>query len=141
MHDKAARRTTKQRKIILEELRKVTSHPTADELHRMVRLRLPGISIATVYRNLEILSDEGSVLKLDVSGTQRRFDGTPENHYHVRCTSCGKVEDVHMPVVASMDATAANVCGYRVQSHVVEFTGTCPECVSRSGNSPDESKL
>jgi len=131
MNEKPNRRMTRQRQVVLEELRKVTSHPTADQLHQMVRHRLPGISIATVYRNLELLADEGQVLKLDVSGTQRRFDGTPQPHYHIRCSSCGRVDDVHMESVASIEERAAAACGYRVMSHTVEFTGICPECGSR----------
>jgi Fur family ferric uptake transcriptional regulator len=119
---------TRQRKVILEELRKVTSHPTAEDLHRMVRKRLPKISIATVYRNLEILSDEGEVWKMDVAGTQRRFDGSTRNHYHIRCNVCGRMDDVPMETVANMEETAAKCSGYRVFSHRVEFAGICPDC-------------
>jgi Fur family ferric uptake transcriptional regulator len=128
MDSKNGRRMTKQRKIILEELKKVTSHPTADQLHQMVRKRLPNISIATIYRNLETLSDDGLILKMDVAGTQRRFDGNPENHYHIRCCKCGRVDDVHMDRVASIEADARRACGYAVLSHRIEFTGICPEC-------------
>lgn len=128
MEQKTTRRMTRQRQVILEELRKVTSHPTADQLHQMVRRRLPGISIATVYRNLELLADEGQVLKLDVAGTQRRFDGTPTPHYHIRCARCGRVDDVHMESVPNLDEKAGHACGYQVLSHSVEFAGICPEC-------------
>lgn len=128
MKSRSGRRMTKQRKIILEELKKVTSHPTADELHQMVRKRLPRINIATVYRNLEILTNQGEAMKLDVGGTQRRFDGNPENHYHIRCTRCGRVDDVHIEIMASVEKSAAASCGYRVESHSVEFLGICPEC-------------
>ncbi|HKI82610.1 MAG TPA: transcriptional repressor, partial [Pseudodesulfovibrio sp.] len=57
-------RLSKQRKVILEELRKVKSHPTADEVYDMVRKIIPRISLGTVYRNLEFLSSKGLVLKL-----------------------------------------------------------------------------
>ena len=63
---------TKQRKVILEELRKLKTHPSADEIYNIVRERLPRISLGTVYRNLEILSDAGVILKLDVAGSQKR---------------------------------------------------------------------
>jgi Fur family transcriptional regulator, ferric uptake regulator len=130
MNANTFRRMTKQRRVILEELRKVTSHPTADLLHQMVRKSLPKISIATVYRNLEILSEEGLVLKMDVAGTQRRFDGNPHNHYHIRCGVCGRVDDVHMEVVSSIEEDAGKSSGYRVLSHTVEFTGVCPACAN-----------
>jgi Fur family transcriptional regulator, ferric uptake regulator len=128
MNSNPPRRMTKQRKVILEELKKVTSHPTAEDLHFLVRKRLPKISIATVYRNLEILSAEGMVLKMDLAGAQRRFDGTPENHYHIRCSKCGRVDDVDMGIIPMIDETAAKFCGYKVASHWIEFTGVCPDC-------------
>jgi len=69
-------RLTTQRQIILEELAKVTSHPTANEVYDMVRKRLPRIGLGTVYRNLELMADSGVILKIEVGGTQKRFDAT-----------------------------------------------------------------
>ena len=57
---------TRQRQIILEELRKVVTHPSADEVYEMVRKRLPRISLGTIYRNLEILSENGDIQKLEL---------------------------------------------------------------------------
>lgn len=84
-------RLTTQRQIILEELEKVTSHPTANEVYDMVRKRLPRIGLGTVYRNLELMAETGIILKIEVGGTQKRFDATTHPHYHIRCISCGKV--------------------------------------------------
>lgn len=128
MDAKPSRRMTQQRKVILEELKKLTCHPTAEELYRFVREKLPSISIATVYRNLEILSDEGTVLKLNVAGTQRRFDATTANHYHIRCLGCGRVDDVHMELLPILEETAQRSTGYAVVSHRVELSGFCPTC-------------
>jgi Fur family transcriptional regulator, ferric uptake regulator len=77
---KTVRRRTNQRRVILEELMQLRSHLTADEWYRIVRLRLPKVCIATVYRNLEVLFSEGFVQKMDIPGTQRRFDGDTNNH-------------------------------------------------------------
>jgi len=52
-------RNTRQRQVVLEELRKLTSHPTAAELYEITRARLPKISLGTVYRNLEVLAENG----------------------------------------------------------------------------------
>lgn len=121
-------RMTKQRQVILEELCKVTSHPTADEMYQMIRKRLPKISLGTVYRNLEILSELGMVLKLDVGGTQKRFDGNVENHYHARCKHCGSVSDIHMSINADVEAQAQLCTDFNIQRHSLEFTGVCPAC-------------
>ena len=77
-------RLTTQRQIILEELSKVTSHPTANEVYDMVRKRLPRIGLGTVYRNLELMADSGIILKLEVGGTQKRFDATTKTHYQLQ---------------------------------------------------------
>ncbi|PHR30445.1 MAG: transcriptional repressor [Desulfotalea sp.] len=121
-------RLTTQRQIILEELAKVTSHPTANEVYDMVRKRLPRIGLGTVYRNLELMADGGVILKLEVGGTQKRFDATVEPHYHIRCSSCGKVDDVHMKVQDQINQLAANVSNYEILGHHIEFSGICHDC-------------
>ncbi len=125
-------RMTNQRRIILEEIRKVASHPTADEIFRTVRKRLPKISLATVYRNLEILSEFGMIRKLDLAGTQKRFDGYTENHYHVRCVECGRVDDVCLEPDPVIEQAAQGVTDYDVLSHRLEFLGVCAECKKKT---------
>ena len=85
-------RMTRQREVILEELRKVNTHPSADEVYEMVRKRLPRISLGTVYRNLEILSESGDIQKLEPGCTLKRFDGNPSEHSHIRCIRCDRIE-------------------------------------------------
>ncbi len=123
-------RLTTQRQIILEELGKVTSHPTANEVYDMVRKRLPRIGLGTVYRNLELMSDTGMILKLEVGGTQKRFDATVDPHYHIRCLSCGKVDDIDIPMITDINAIAAEKSKYQILGHHIEFTGVCSECSS-----------
>ena len=88
-------RNTPQRRVILEELQKTSSHPTAAELYAKVRRRLPRISLGTVYRNLDLLAEMGKIQKLDLAGGETRFDGNPEPHCHMRCVRCGRVDDLH----------------------------------------------
>lgn len=121
-------RLTTQRQVILEELGKVTSHPTANEVYDMVRKRLPRIGLGTVYRNLELMAESGLILKLEVGGTQKRFDATTDLHYHIRCTECGKVDDIELPVQQEINSIAASATDYQILSHHVEFSGICVEC-------------
>ncbi len=121
-------RLTTQRQIILEELSKVKTHPTASELYDMVRKRLPRIGLGTVYRNLELMAESGMILKIEVGGTQKRFDATTDEHYHIRCSACGKVDDIDVPVVKELVAQAAASSSYSIQGHHVEFTGICADC-------------
>ena len=121
-------RITHQREIILDELRSVKTHPTADELFEQVRGRLPRVSLATVYRNLEWLCQQGIVQKIEVGGRQKRFDGTTNLHYHIRCIGCGRVDDVDMSPVETLDHDLSEKSGYTVIGHRLEFWGTCPGC-------------
>ncbi|MBW1988328.1 MAG: transcriptional repressor [Deltaproteobacteria bacterium] len=134
MQDKTRKmRMTRQRKVILEELKKVTSHPTADQVYQMVKVRLPKISLATVYRNLEALSEAGLILKLELGGIQRRYDGDTSPHHHVRCIACNAVADLPEEAldVGAIDFKSPpdfEICGFRL-----EFLGVCSHCRGRTG--------
>jgi Fur family transcriptional regulator, ferric uptake regulator len=126
-------RMTAQRRIILEELKNVRTHPTAGEIYEIVRKRLPRISLGTVYRNLQILSEIGTIQKLEMAGTQKRFDGVVENHYHVRCIRCGRVDDVLMDSTPMINEALAEASDYEILWHRLEFVGLCPQCKKESG--------
>ncbi|MBW6520067.1 MAG: transcriptional repressor [Desulfoarculaceae bacterium] len=128
MQEPTLMRLTTQRQIILEELLKVSSHPTANEVYDMVRKRLPRIGLGTVYRNLELMAETGMILKLEVGGTQKRFDATIQPHYHIRCLECGKVDDIDIAVQQDINEAAAQASQYQILGHHIEFTGLCVDC-------------
>lgn len=128
-------RMTHQREVILEELRRVKTHPTADELYRLVRDRLPRISRATVYRNLEQLAEAGMVTKLFGTGNQKRFDGDTARHHHVRCVKCGRIADIRLVREPDAEPEVADACGYRILDRQVDYLGICPECRHCDGSS------
>lgn len=121
-------RVTRQRQVLLEELCKLRSHPTADELYQIARRRLPRISLGTVYRNLELMSEHGMIRKLEVGGTQKRFDGNAAPHYHVRCLQCGRVDDLSLPLDMDVEQQARQHTAFTILRHSLEFAGICPEC-------------
>jgi Fur family ferric uptake transcriptional regulator len=121
-------RLTTQRQIILEELAKLKTNPTATDVYDMVRKRLPRIGLGTVYRNLELMADNGMILKIEVGGTQKRFEAITKPHYHIRCSCCGKVEDVDVPVKDDLVKAVTKHCLYQIMGHHVEFSGVCPDC-------------
>lgn len=121
-------RMTNQRRVILEELSRVCSHPTADEIHAMVRKRLPRISLGTVYRNLEVLSDGGFIQKLDVGGPQKLYDAVVDRHYHIRCVRCNRVDDIDIRPMAEFEGLIEKASGYRIVGHRTLFLGVCKGC-------------
>ena len=136
MEAQTAIRLTPQRQVILEELAKVKSHPTANEVYDMVRKRLPRIGLGTVYRNLELMADNGLVIKLEVGGSQKRFDAATHLHYHIRCSCCGRVDDIEMTAMPELDAMAAKMSDYQVLGHHIEFSGLCGGCRTQEARRP-----
>ena len=127
-------RMTKQRRIILEELGNLRTHPTADELYEQVRRRLPRISLGTIYRNLELLSRRGVIRKLEFGGSQMRFDGDLRSHTHIRCMHCGRVDDLPAEAgITECDREILQDTGYTVKERRVEFLGVCAECGKAEG--------
>jgi Fur family ferric uptake transcriptional regulator len=122
------RRNTQQRQVVLEELKKLKTHPTAAELYEIVRRRLPNISLATVYRNLELLSQMNVIQKLDIAGSKARFDGDTSWHHHVRCADCGRVDDIHGLPATIVGDEVKTLTAYKILGHRLEFVGVCPEC-------------
>ena len=121
-------RLTHQRRVILEELKVAQFHPTADEIYERVRQRLPRISLGTIYRNLEILAAHGKIHKLDLPGSQRRFETNLAKHYHVRCTECGKIDDVIFEIPFAFEDNVVSPGNYEICNVRLEFLGFCPEC-------------
>ena len=124
-------RMTSQRQVILRELKKVYTHPTADEIYIIVRKVIPHISLGTVYRNLDILSETGLVRKLECAGNQRRYDGNPERHHHIRCIECGSVADVSPDMVTSFEFSPDRISSWRVVDHQIVFLGVCGSCQAK----------
>ena len=126
-------RMTNQREIILQELQKSKKHMTADELYSRVRKVMPRISLATVYRNLETLSDAGIIAKLEISGRQKRFDYDVEAHDHIYCVQCHRVDNIRFERDLIGDASVASLPeGYKVTGYRVEFVGICPPCQKKN---------
>ena len=128
MKEMKQRRNTRQRQAILEALKRLTSHPTATELYEIVSRDLPRISLGTVYRNLELLAQDGRIQKLNVSEKEARYDGKSIAHTHVRCLQCNRVDDVH-DLPDDLDASGIMILGgYEIIGHHLEFFGHCPAC-------------
>lgn len=128
MKRKILRRETRQKKIILEELKKVNTHPTADSIFRMVRRKLTSISFGTVYRNLNLLRDRGEVLELACGKYSCRYDGDTRNHYHLFCLKCKKASDLDMPVLKNLDEKVSKGSNFLVEYHRIDFYGYCKKC-------------
>lgn len=123
-------RMTPSRRAILDVLRASCGHPTADEILNLIRDRLPRTSLATVYRNLELLAQSGAIRVIEDGRSQRHYDAVLTPHYHVRCGSCGSIVDAPIGRRDELERAAAEASGYEVTGHTLTFTGTCTECAA-----------
>jgi len=121
-------RMTRQRAIILDFLRKLKGHPTADQIYDEVKKRMPRISLGTVYRNLEFLCSQGLVYTVETGCSQRRYECVGEMHYHVRCIDCGYIEDLEFAMELSIEELISKDCDFEITGHCLEFIGYCPKC-------------
>lgn len=124
-------RVTKQRKAIFSALQGDSSHPTADEIYQRVKQRMPHISLATVYRNLKLLSQEGLILEIPTPDGPSRYDPQTHQHYHFLCDRCERVYDVEIPVQAQLNRELGRQ-GFSVRSHETVFYGLCRRCSTRT---------
>ncbi len=92
---------------------------------------MPRISLATVYRNLEILSEAGLIAKLEVSGRQKRFDSDISEHDHIFCVQCQRVDNFTLAREQLGLDSLGSMNGYMVTGYRLEFAGLCKKCKNK----------
>ncbi len=121
-------KNTLQRKIVLETVRAMRNHPTAEDVYQDIQKEHPTISKSTVYRNLHQLSGDGEIRPVLIPDSPERFDDRLSQHYHFRCKQCGRVLDVDMAYFSGINETVQRTYGVQVDEHDVIFKGLCPQC-------------
>lgn len=121
------RRNTKQRQAVLDVIQTHDRHYTADEVYAAVHQRDPHVSRGTVYRNLQILSDENQIRRIRMANASDRYEWNMKEHDHLICRECGKIVDVG-PIQNEVDQAVTKMTGYAEIQHVFVFSGICPEC-------------
>ena len=124
-----ATRNTRQRALVLEAVRSLHNHPTSADVYDAVREKHPSISRATVYRNLNVLTEQGEVLHIPVAGGADRYDFRCDCHYHAICRECGVVYDVEMPSEELL-SSVRDTHGFQIEGFDIIFTGLCPDCAN-----------
>lgn len=128
-------RKSRQREYILDFLRSTDIHPTAQMIYDGIRDEFPNLSIGTVYRNLNILVEQGKAKRLQYGSTFDRYDADLEEHYHFICTQCGRIYDLQIEPKEDLEQIARESSGHHVHSHKIDFFGICKNC--RRKEDPD----
>jgi Fur family peroxide stress response transcriptional regulator len=113
---------------MLAFLRSTDSPPSAAQICDALCEESPGISLATVYRNLEVLLAEGQLREVACEGGPARYDGNLEPHHHFTCEGCGRIVDVDVAMPPSLLRRLSNESGLRAQRVSITFHGLCEAC-------------
>lgn len=122
-------KVTPQRLKIVESLN-TFGHLNIDMLYQEVKETYPNVSLATVYKNIAIMTETGLLEEVKIADRKSVYEVKKEPHLHLHCTACGKIEDFEIDLV-SVTALAEKVSGYEVEATDLVFGGICPECKKR----------
>lgn len=126
-------RLTPQRVALLRLIADSEGHPSAARLYEQIKAQFPTTSAATVYKTLHLLKELDEVLELGFSNDDNRYDGNrPYPHPHLICVRCRQIIDPQVSLVDDLKQEVAELTGYQVISHRLDFYGLCPGCQPRS---------
>ena len=126
-------KVTPQRTAILRLLRDSKEHPGVEKVYRMVLQEFPSVSLATIYKTLELFKDKGLIQEVAASARKVGYDGNPDFHPHLICTGCKKIVDMHLPEASIPEVffqEAKQTHGFQVTNHQLFLFGLCPGCQS-----------
>ena len=124
------RKRSRQRELILTYLRSRTDHPAAETVYQEIRKEMPNISLATVYRNLSLLTEMGEIRKVPVSQGPDRFDANIKPHDHFLCERCGQIMDLEMRRIEKVAKADGTPFEGRIDSQRTNYYGLCPDCLA-----------
>lgn len=115
---------TRQRNAVLRAVNGYCGHPTAEDVYSIVRKNFPNVGLGTVYRNLNILSENGVIRKISLPNEPARFDKFTHQHEHLICIKCGAITDIKEVELKLQD----DMTEYDIISHSIVIYGVCPDC-------------
>ena len=119
---------SRQREAIKSFLSLRNDHPTADTIYEELRKDFPNISLGTVYRNLALLEEIGSIIKITSSNGADRYDADTVLHNHFTCKKCNCVIDLDMDNIDHIKDVASKRFDGLIDNYVAHFYGVCSAC-------------
>jgi len=119
---------SKQRQLIEMAVTQNRVHPTAEQVYNVVKKQSPNVSLGTVYRNLNLLAENGIIKKITMANESDHYDGTITEHYHIICECCSQMIDCPDVPLIQYDGLIKDKTGFTVTSHSLVIYGLCKEC-------------
>lgn len=128
---KPHRRNSKQRERIYEFIQSRMDHPTVHIVYKALKKKMPSISLGNLYRNINILVEEGRITRREFGDGLEHYDAIPGLHYHFICDACKKITDFPMQPQDSIMKKARGMTKHGISGHTIQFYGTCDTCRNR----------
>ena len=126
-------RITPQRVELIRLIAASEGHPSASQLYNQIKVQFPTMSLATVYKTLDLLKEVGEVLEIGLRDDSHYDGNKPYPHPHLICMKCQKIMDGELDVaVGKIVEEVENNFGFRVVKHQLDFYGLCPDCQKKS---------
>ncbi|UVI32724.1 Fur family transcriptional regulator [Paenibacillus spongiae] len=119
---------TTPRRTIYEIVIDSSDHPTASDIMDRLKNRGCQFAYATVYNSLRYLTEEKMIRELKLEGDASRYDARVEDHQHIVCLTCGKVDEVLVEAPKDWLERIAKETGYVIEDEEILFKGVCSEC-------------
>ena len=129
-------RATSQRIAICRVAMANHQHPTARSIQRDIKKSHPTVSLATVYKTLQVLRDNNLVQELAFSQAETRFDPNVRPHANLLCSQCGKISDVDDQSIANLVTTVASKGKFAIMGQRFDIYGICEKCAKKRRTSP-----
>ncbi len=125
---------SRQREAIINFLQTRKDHPTAEVIYNNIREEYPNISMGTVYRNLNLLSETGQILRISLEDNRAHFDGFTHEHCHFFCRECKGVLDIEIGQKSMKDikSIAQREFEGKIECQTSIFYGVCKTCLGKS---------
>lgn len=125
-------RNTMQKQLIMETVKELGNHPTAEQVYDAIHAQHPHVSKATVYRNLKHLSDQGRIKRIESVSQADHYDHQCHEHYHFQCSCCKNVYDMDMEYMNDLnERMGASLVDFQIENHDILFRGICPDCLRK----------
>lgn len=124
------RKSSKQRDMVLSYMKTIDGHVTAEQVYKNMKENGQDISLATVYRNLNILTEMNEIKRIAHPVDGYQYDKTCRPHYHLHCVKCNRLIDLaDMPYDEELGRTIERRTGMKVHSHTIMAEGICSDCL------------
>jgi Fur family transcriptional regulator, peroxide stress response regulator len=127
-------RLTSHRLALIRLLSSSEEHPNAMQLYESLRLQFPTISLATIYKTLALLKDEGQILEIDLHNDSHYDGNKPYPHPHLICTHCSRIFDGdEVAAIQKLNQEIQDRYNFQVSRHQLVFYGLCRDCQQKAG--------